>query len=1287
MAELILTFTAPGPIAEVSLITPGARRPETSQGMPFTSPVTESDRKEIRWYLETYAASYTSEADDQQAARIAEKLPRIGLALFEAVFQDFTAQQFFTRFLADTQPGRSLTIETNEPEVLMLPWELLRSPGRDYLFLENPRVTVRRQVNAGIAGGGRPPLRLETKEKLRLLFVVSRPEGAGFLDPRAEPQAVMDAIAKVGAPVEVEFLRPATLQNLADRLECTKRYRRLPPVDIVHFDGHGVFDEAGTLHERAKLTDPVAQTKDATKATNPNTGYLLFEDERGQQALITAETLGGMLNQQRVGLVVLSACQSAAIGIEESQKSTSEGEDQNSTPQEQKATGSVAVRLLAAGIPAVVAMTHSVLVATTLKLFAEFYERLAYGEGIGEALDNARRKLYAEKGRGQRQRSEGSITLKLEDWFLPALYQTSDDIPLLREEPQPPFQTQTQAQTQPQPIGNLPELPEVGFFGRAWELWRIERAFTVEQTQRLTLSGFGGQGKTLLATEAATWLCRTGCFETACFVDFASFQGVDALGLTLSTLGTVLNQSFVDAAAARQALTQRAVVLVLDNLEDVAAEPLRELLTAAKDWSEAGPSRLLLTTRQDALGVPGYEPSGTFKHQQIPLKGLQPPDAIALFERVLALPGSVEVPPPAPKALQRVFGMVDYHPLSIRLLAQELKHHRIADVGIALARLLQETQETDKNRSLIASLRFSLERLEPELRQWVCQLGVFEGGCGEPMVTMVTNLETDQWQRVKLALQSVGLVQAEVMPGVEESFWRFHPTLGPVLWQEAPETERESLHQRHRQAYYQLADYLYQADSQTPIQTRQIARRELPNLLKAAYSALAAGEAFAVDFANRVNRFLDIFGLGKERAALTARTQTAAGDVGSRQWYLARSTLGEQLEAAGRAGEALQVFQEVQKNLGDGPTYEHCTTLNRIGRCLRTLGQAAQAAAGYRQALAVASQLEQTEGVKKQTGLLQTDLGSVLTDMGQFEEARTAYEASLAIKRELGGDDRGEATVEFQLGTLELKQGNLAEAERRYKQALQTFQYLQEPATEANVWHQLGCVYQEAKQWDAAETAYREAAKIDEAQGNLAEAAQTWNQLAMVNEYAGKPEAAEAWYRKVIAADRVTGGGLYLARHLSNLANLLQQQGSDRLQEARQLAEEALAIDKTLDPAAAQIWKTYDILADVADQQNDPTQAQVYRRQARQAKAAYAGTQYELQQLQPLIEGVVAATQNAEVRQQIEAVFPQLVQMNAPNLPDAIRMIWNGDRDEETVCERLGGGEAMIAMAILQQLG
>ena len=156
---------------------------------------------------------------------------------------------------------------------------------------------------------------------------------------------------------------------------------------------------------------------------------------------VPAALLGEMLNRKRIGLVVLSACQSAMVG----------GED---------AMGSVAARLTDSGLPAVLAMTHSVLVQTTRALFDEFYEQLAGGRPVGTSLDNARRALYAHPERGERRRGNGFITLKLQDWFLPALYQPGRDTALLTKG--------AAAATAPAPVvTGLPELQESGFHGAA----------------------------------------------------------------------------------------------------------------------------------------------------------------------------------------------------------------------------------------------------------------------------------------------------------------------------------------------------------------------------------------------------------------------------------------------------------------------------------------------------------------------------------------------------------------------------------------------------------------------------------------------------------------------------------------------------------------------------------------------------------------------------------------------------------------------------------------------------
>ena len=151
-----------------------------------------------------------------------------GQGLFKAVFDDRSAERLFNAFQDAEGDERQITIAASQPEILRLPWELLCDPNGTYLVHENPRIAVRRQL-AG-AGGGRKPVDVKSKTQLRLLMVVSRPDGVGFLDPRSEGQAVLQAIEQT-APgrVVVEFLRPATLTKLVERLEN----RKLPAIDLV----------------------------------------------------------------------------------------------------------------------------------------------------------------------------------------------------------------------------------------------------------------------------------------------------------------------------------------------------------------------------------------------------------------------------------------------------------------------------------------------------------------------------------------------------------------------------------------------------------------------------------------------------------------------------------------------------------------------------------------------------------------------------------------------------------------------------------------------------------------------------------------------------------------------------------------------------------------------------------------------------------------------------------------------------------------------------------------------
>ena len=683
---------------------------------------------------------------------------------------------------------------------------------------------------------------------------------------------------------------------------------------------------------------------------------------------------------------------------------------------------------------------------------------------------------------------------------------------------------------------------------------------------------------------------------------------------------------------------------------------------------------------------PDYPNQGSLKHIPLRLRGLSEGDALDYFQSLIKLPPEPQFGLPPREGLLELFKLLDYHPLSLGLLAGQLKQRRALEVHRELAQLVANIP----NNPLLASLNLSVSRLDPQAQEWIKRLGVFQGGAMELDLLAITEIAETEWNDLRTQLEATGLIQAESLShfGVGVPFLKFHPTLAPAMWSRLTELEQQQLLIRHRLNYYQLSNYLYVEDNKNPFAVRAVAQRELPNLLYAVRGSIEASEDFAVGFVVNVNKFLGNFGLNQDREDLTEMVQHIGGEVGSQTWLVTQDNLGQQLLSAGLYREAEAVFQELLSKLGTTHSYEYCLILQRLGRCYESTGHPERAAATYRLALEVAGLLEQTDGVKEQMGNLQADLGDVLRDMGDYDRARESYEASLAIDKELS-NRRGEAATKFQLGTLALVQNNLTEAAQRYQEALQIFQQLNEPASKATVWNQLGMTFEKSCQWEAAEQNYRQAAQIREAQGLIggsSGAAATWNQLALVSKGAGKLTEAEAWYRKAIYEGFIpTGDRINASLALSNLANLLQQ-FPNRLIEAQQLAEESLAIQQTLDPAAAQIWLTYNTLAQISDQKGDPAKAKDYRRLSRTALANFAGTEYELRQHAPLIEGVVMAVDDAEVRQQLEPILENMISNGWQNLIAAIRQILNGERDEDILYEGLDSIDSQVVLAILDQV-
>ena len=991
-----------------------------------------------------------------------------------------------------------------------------------------------------------------------------------------------------------------------------------------------------------------------------------------------------VLQDSGVRLAVLTACQSAMGAADD-------------------AFSSVAAQLIRSGVDAVTAMSASGLTVSATRYAEAFYRALASGSSAPLAQERARQALHDEPRRNVHRRrtdDEGTF-VTLRDWWLPHYYQQR---PVLLQSTKPARKRKSSKSSAgvslPRLSESMPPEPRYSFSGRAHELLHIERHLL--RGKLVVLHGFGGIGKTALARETADWLTRTKFYAGACFVSFE--HGGDATTL-LSTLGNYLgvydgnyNPNDTKAALAKLApvLKEKRTLVIADNLESILPRGDAPLEAAVRNslWdvllelAKLG-AGVLLTSRDTSFGDGRLAPGSRTVH--LLLQGLYPDDAYALASRLLADLGIDRARSPYAE-LRDLLVRLDYHPLAIQLVLPALRTFPLATIRADFAALLPkfvDDTETGRNRSLLASLEYSLQRLSEEQRALLPRLAVFEGGAHEENLLAITQIPEGEWATFRPALEQAALLTAEqVHDAIRVPFLRFHPVLTPYL-RSQPGADDAALRERYAQRYYAVASYLYREDDRHPQPLRALVQWELPNLRRALGLLLEADELdTASKMADSIIKFLSFFGLGRERDELRRRVDQAVARMGTQEgdaltWaeYLNESGLGEDEFGKGNLQSAYARFTkllagiEAQREgaaLGRG-SYEHCVTLSMLARCLGAGGQAAAAEGQLCEALAVIDALfnrqPEDQHLIRQRGALLTDMGTVLRHQGKYPQAKEGYEEALNVAKQQG-DQRQQAVVLGQLGTLALEQREYAEARSHYGEGLKLFRILGEPLVEANSWHGLGIVAQEQKEWAEAERCYRESLAIRERLGDESGAVETCNQLAGVARYAGRPTEAEGWYKRALELnERVLTDSPKHASLLNNLAALLVgevQAGCAavaRLTEAKGYAERALAIKEKLD-VSAEIWKTLQVLADIADLEGRTEAARDYRRRERETFAAFAGNRYQIdrQHKQLIADFAAAAKGETQAREKVEARLPQLEKAGW-HIAAATQRIWAGERD------------------------
>ncbi len=613
-----------------------------------------------------------------------------------------------------------------------MPWELLHD-GEAYLFQGAKPTRVRRRLpNTKVLDVQvvSPPI--------RILLVTARPEddACGYIDHRASALPLVEAMEALPGLVKIHVLSPPTLPALRDELDRARAERK--PYHVVHFDGHGVYDKQVGLGGLCfELPD--------------DTGKL---EERRHVTVFTNE-LGPLLRDHRIPLVFLEACQTA---------------------QAEKASESVASELLKVGVASVVAMSHSVLVETARRFVGAFYGALAAGKRVGDAMLAGQRQLKDDTFRG---RVFGAGELRLEDWFVPVLFQEEDDPQLFKTTPAKQtvedFQTALAAR-----LGELPPEPGTGFIGRSRELLALQRLLRHERYA--VVRGQGGEGKTALAAEFARWMVRSHQIRRAAFVSVETHSHVAAV---LDALGRQLVGQEYSAATfgdlekailpIERALAEQATLLVIDNMESILLPPFvampealsedahRELdaiLALCARVNAKGDTRLIFTSRET---LPA--PFGADRHRR-ELHQLHPDDAVKLVERVLNAAGgdagaSTDA---AREEIERLVEAVHGHARTLALLAPALRSLGVTATRSSLVELMADMEKAfpgSREKSVFASVELSLRRLSETNRERASVLGVFHGGVDLDVLRVMMNWEAADVDSLAVELVQMGLATVQ----------------------------------------------------------------------------------------------------------------------------------------------------------------------------------------------------------------------------------------------------------------------------------------------------------------------------------------------------------------------------------------------------------------------------------------------------------------------------------------------------------------------------------------------
>ncbi len=554
--------------------------------------------------------------------------------------------------LAERRRAVRLELPADAAVLGYLPWELARVNGRT---LAEHRVSVivdqlpppnvpRREIVKEAVG-----------ERLRMLAVFSLPDGTGALNLRRERRELAKLVQRI-AKVNNKAIELRVLQYGATRQRLQDALLEQPGWDVVHLSGHGL------------------------------AGGLVLENDTGGHDLIPSTELVDLLDfgSEQIKLIVLSACESAAVTAEEhlrllnlapgTRTATDTKEDPDSAPP--RVLPAVAAEIVSRLDCAVLAMRYPVVDDFAIALAGSFYDlTLGKGQPVPRALGLS----LSQPKVAPPTPTPGAPALSI---GTPALFGLrAAELTLVS----PTAAQQHLLSVEGQRLAGFPAQPE-RFVGRVSSMTRAGTALAPQSGRSgVMLHGMAGAGKTTCAVELAythqesfpggmAWYTAPplGQDISTALIDFA-LNMEHQLGVKLAHL--MADSSTLQRAlpGITQLLEDNRLLIVVDNVESLLTEQgvwrderWGSLITAMT--RHRGLSRLVLTSRTP---ITGLDPSvvveavhGLSLRESV-LLARELPNLAALID-ARSLPAGLD-PKQARELAARVLAVVQGHPKLIEL--------------------------------------------------------------------------------------------------------------------------------------------------------------------------------------------------------------------------------------------------------------------------------------------------------------------------------------------------------------------------------------------------------------------------------------------------------------------------------------------------------------------------------------------------------------------------------------------------------------------------------------------